>query len=197
MPTPSTSDLPKPRDWDEFEDIVWDIFMRKWNDPKAKRYGRSGQRQHGVDIYGQPEDLSGAYVGVQCKRYAKGKFKIETLNAEIEKAEEFEQPLAEFIIATTDKRDVGLQDEVTRINKHRKQARDFSIDIMFWEDLVHEITKPDNVDLLKHHFRSWYDVFREQDSQRLSEDQTNVTQIINGDGNIFSGTGVVSVNKES
>ncbi len=29
MPIPATSDLPKPKSWDEFEDIVWEIYTRK------------------------------------------------------------------------------------------------------------------------------------------------------------------------
>ncbi len=67
------SSLPKPKDWYEFEDMVWDICIRKWNDPKAKRYGRSGQRKHGIDIYGQPEYLGRVYAGVKCKWFATGK----------------------------------------------------------------------------------------------------------------------------
>jgi hypothetical protein len=35
MATPSTSDLPKPRPWDGFEDIVWDVYTRKWNELDA------------------------------------------------------------------------------------------------------------------------------------------------------------------
>jgi hypothetical protein len=35
MPTPPTSELPKPRSWDGFADIVWDIYGCKWKDPDA------------------------------------------------------------------------------------------------------------------------------------------------------------------
>jgi len=54
MPTIPQSELPRPKSWDEFEEIVWDIYQRLWKDPHAQRYGRSGQAQQGVDIYGQP-----------------------------------------------------------------------------------------------------------------------------------------------
>ena len=91
MPTPATSELPKPLSWDEFEDIVWDIYKRKWNDPDAQRYGRTGQAQQGVDVYGRPSGLGGAYVGVQCKRYEN--LKLKTVEDEIEKAEQFERYL--------------------------------------------------------------------------------------------------------
>ena len=46
-----------------FEDIVWDIYTRKWNDPDAQRYGRTGQPQQGVDVYGRPAELDGRYAG--------------------------------------------------------------------------------------------------------------------------------------
>jgi len=69
MPTPTTWVYPKPKDWDEFENLVWDLFRRRWQDPDAQRYGRSGQEQHSVDVYGCPRDMGGAFVGVQCKRY--------------------------------------------------------------------------------------------------------------------------------
>jgi|GEM_PF-3695153 len=65
MPTPSTSDLPTPKSWDEFEDITWEIYKRKWDDNHAQKYGRNGQPQNGIDIYGQ-EKSSDKYIGVQC-----------------------------------------------------------------------------------------------------------------------------------
>ena len=41
--------FPKPRDWNAFEDIVCDVLARKYQNLNLQRYGRSGQRQHGVD----------------------------------------------------------------------------------------------------------------------------------------------------
>ena len=51
MPTPSTANLPIPKDWDEFENLCADLFSKEWGDRNATRNGRQGQRQHGVDIY--------------------------------------------------------------------------------------------------------------------------------------------------
>jgi hypothetical protein len=50
MPTIATSQLPIPKDWNEFEDICADLFSLIWNDHNTVRYGRAGQRQNGVDI---------------------------------------------------------------------------------------------------------------------------------------------------
>ena len=100
MPTPSTTDLPRPKSWDEFEDIVWDLYSRQWPQSHVVRNGRAGQRQHGVDIYGQPTYLYGEYIGIQCKRYADGKITRRKLEAEITEAEKFHPLLSEYVIAT-------------------------------------------------------------------------------------------------
>src|SRR5436305_13688748 len=65
MPTPATSNLPIPKDWNEFEEICADLFSKEWGDRNATRNGRQGQRHNGVDIYGSPS--TGGLAGVQCK----------------------------------------------------------------------------------------------------------------------------------
>jgi len=42
-----------PPSWDKFEEISADLFSRIWKDNQLVCYGRAGQRQHGVDIYGK------------------------------------------------------------------------------------------------------------------------------------------------
>lgn len=61
-------EIPKPRDWQAFQRNCVLLFRAEWNDPLAQEYGRSGQKQRGIDILGQRE-LSGAlrHVGVQCR----------------------------------------------------------------------------------------------------------------------------------
>ena len=116
MPHIPQGELPVPNSSDEFEDIVWDVYSRRWKDPSAKRYGSSGQAQQGVDIYGRPAGLAGKYVGVQCKRYRDGKLTRAKVEEEIAKAEEFSPTLAEYIIATTEHRDAKLQEAVREID---------------------------------------------------------------------------------
>ena len=48
MPTPATSNLPIPKDWNEFEEICADLFSNEWGDRNATRNGRQGQRQEGA-----------------------------------------------------------------------------------------------------------------------------------------------------
>src|SRR3989337_2452037 len=148
MPIPSTSEFPIPKSWDEFEDIVWEVFRRLWGDPAAKRYGRSGQAQQGVDSYGRDKARDNALVGVQCKRYATGQFTRQVLEGEIAKAEAFQPPLDRYIIATTDKRDAPLQEAVRLINQERGAAGKFTVDIWVLEGGCSALAGPANAGLL-------------------------------------------------
>lgn len=147
MPTPSTSELPIPKSWDEFEDIVSDIYRELWADPYIQRIGRSGQPQNGVDILGKPQHLNGSCSGIQCKRSPS--VDISTVQAEVQKAQGFEPPLEEFLIATTAKRDARLQEQI------RKEGPKwpFRVEIIFWEDISLAISGYQN--LLQKHFPGW------------------------------------------
>lgn len=156
VPSPATSVLPSPKSWDEFEDIVSDIYARRWRDLHAVRNGRGGQRQHGVDIYGQPEHLGGRYAGVQCKRFEDGRLTKKKLLAEIAAAERFSPPLAEYTVATTERRDAALQQAAREINEQRARDGAFPVHIASWEDLCGTLVDPNNRDLFaKHYLDSW------------------------------------------
>jgi tetratricopeptide (TPR) repeat protein len=161
MPNIAQTELYPPKSWDEFEDVVWDLYSRVWGDPKAERYGRTGQAQQGVDIYGRPSDLGGRYVGVQCKRYAEGRLTQTVVEKEIAKAEGFEPPLAEYIIATTEHRDAVLQAAVRKIDEARRAAGKFAVRIVFWEDLCSLLAHPDNRDILQKHYAEWLEIARQ------------------------------------
>ena len=45
---------PPPADWQKFELITSELFSAEWQ-CRAERYGRQGQPQRGVDVYGQPD----------------------------------------------------------------------------------------------------------------------------------------------
>jgi hypothetical protein len=173
MPTPSTSDLPKPKSWDEFEDITWEIYKRKWHDNHAEKYGRSGQAQNGIDIYGQ-ENSSGNYIGVQCKRYKDNKLNKEIINEEIVKAEGFSSPLNEYIIATTESRDTKLQDFVWSLNEERRLENKFLVYIVFWEDICNDLADPNNRDLLKKYYSEWEQIFSNQEKSISSEQVASI-----------------------
>lgn len=97
MPTIASSELPVPKSWDEFEDICADLFGLIWNDPNVVRYGRMGQRQHGVDIRGQLP--GGGIAGVQCKRkrqWPVSELTTNDIDDEVSEALSFEPSLSKF-----------------------------------------------------------------------------------------------------
>jgi hypothetical protein len=152
MPTIAASELSPPKSWDEFEDIVWNLYLSLWKDPYAQRHGRSGQAQHGVDIHGQPQWLGGGYAGIQCKRYKRGTLTEQDIELEVTKAEGFEPELSEYTIATTDRRDAGLQKFVRRLNKQRCAQGRFEVHLAFWEDICSLLTDPSNRGLLRKYY---------------------------------------------
>ena len=102
MPTPATSKWPYPKHEDEWEDMALDALRIRWRDPDTRRNGRRGQRQHGVDIYGQPPGLDG-YAGGQCKNVAAPTFAM--VQAEVAEAEKFRPPLKKFYFVAAAPRD--------------------------------------------------------------------------------------------
>jgi len=150
MPSPTTTHLPPPKSWDEFEDICADVLKCIWEDPYVVRNGRSGQRQQGVDCFGMPKHLRGPsgkkYAGAQCKQT--DALTLDVLQQEVEKAREFTPSLTEYLIMTTAVRNARLQESV--------RIQDWPFDrvhIMYWCDISLELSGHDN--LLQKHFPGW------------------------------------------
>lgn len=119
-----------------FEMLVRDLCAAEWGDPNTKRYGRSGQKQHGVDCYGRLPDPAGGWAAAQCKAHQSGKrLTVNEVKDEIEKTRGFELPLSRYVVATTAPRDGALQIEVDRISEKTQQDRGFSVAVWFWEDI--------------------------------------------------------------
>jgi hypothetical protein len=141
MPTIASSALPVPNSWDEFEDICADLFGRIWNDHNVVRYGRMGQRQHGVDIRGQLP--AGGSAGVQCKkkrRWPVAQLTTKDIDDEVAEALKFEPPLSEFTIATTAPNDAKLQAHVDAITERHKAQGLFTVHLLGWSELWRRIT---------------------------------------------------------
>ncbi|MGF6232365.1 tetratricopeptide (TPR) repeat protein [Inquilinus ginsengisoli] len=151
MANAATVHLPPPKDWDAFEDMCADTFQNLWGDHNATRYGRQGQRQNGVDIYGSL--AGGGVAGVQCKgrrSWPPPKLTIEGLNVEVEKAKGFEPKLAEFTVATINADDAKLQDRARELTvEHQKQGL-FRVHVIGWGELTRKLTQFPN--LLEKHY---------------------------------------------
>lgn len=139
MPTASTAQLHPPSSWDEFEDICADLFALEWKYPQITRYGRRGQRQNGVDIYGQ---LNGQAAGVQCKGkrvWPPTKLTATEIDKEVRKARKFRPKLATLVFATIAEDDVAIQDHVNAISKQHRKKGLFGVHAYGWGELERRI----------------------------------------------------------
>ena len=137
----SNFQIPPPANWQDFESLCCDLWKEIWKDPNAQKNGRQGQPQHGVDVWGMPNQ-GNYYAGVQCKgkdNYADKSLTEGEVLAEVEKAKSFKPPLSEFTIATSGKRDVDIQELVRTITEKHRQESLFSVHVWSWQDIVGEV----------------------------------------------------------
>lgn len=125
--------------WEEFELLCFRLWRSIWNDPNAHQYGRRGQAQHGVDVYGHsPFDES--MIGIQCKGkngdYGQ-QLTVKEIDEECVKAAKFTPKLGTFIMATTSPRDTELQDHCNQLNEDK--TYNFKVDTWSWDDIKEEI----------------------------------------------------------
>lgn len=142
MPTLSSLNIPTPKNWDEFEDICLSSFKLRWTSPNLTKYGRQGQAQNGIDIYG--EDNLGRFVGIQCKNYEL-ELTTKVVEEEIEKAEKFKPEVKAFFIATTAPSDTKIQSAIRLISGKRVAADKFPVGIFFWNDIIQELANNEAV----------------------------------------------------
>jgi len=132
-----------PQNWQEFEKFLKGLVDVIWKQEGWQIYGRPGQSQSGIDLYGYDE--KGKFTGIQCKKKnqtdSEGKLLANSLltkqliEQEISLAERIDNPkLERLIFATTSSRDANIQDIIRSINTDRKKNGKFVVDIWFWED---------------------------------------------------------------
>ncbi|MCB0034867.1 MAG: hypothetical protein KDE51_12630, partial [Anaerolineales bacterium] len=127
-------ELRRPKDDSLFEQLTRDLFASHWNDPNTQINGRSGQKQDGVDVYGQPNQ-SDLWFGIQCKLREYGGLSKSDIEHEIQMARSFRHKLNTFIIATTLPRDNSLQNIVEELDREEREQGGFKVQIRFWEDI--------------------------------------------------------------
>lgn len=168
-------DLPPPRDWQDFEDLCLDLFRALWNAPGAMQHGRSGQPQAGVDVFGLPSG-SAEWFGVQCKKKLGREVTERELRDEVEKATGFNPKLARFVLATTTRCDVSIQ----QVARTLTEEVGFEVLVYDWDHLSRDIQRfpdvlethypnlvaADPADLRSHYLRQ---LFEELDVVQVSK----------------------------
>jgi len=143
--------FPKLEDEKEFEKLVRDLFKRKTKNPNFQIYGRKGQDQYGIDCFGY-DYTNKEFVVVQCKNYTKENYS--DLQEKIKGAYNlFNKGLFNKGKSPYFKK-LPFYDEVnkfyyaTSANKHNTlqdfqviNSQSIPLEIMFWEDIVDELSK--------------------------------------------------------
>ena len=126
------SQIPPPEGSRALEQLCLALFQQIWRDPYARRVGRGGQRQKGVDIVssGPP------WRGVQCKKRSGSSRRSSGLLKEIDGiiklAEAFEPPLAQLIITTTLEKDARSEAKIAALSAARAAAGKFDVVLLSW-----------------------------------------------------------------
>jgi tetratricopeptide (TPR) repeat protein len=132
----SSISLPKPKNWQDFETHTRVLFACVLNDPNTQQNGRSGQKQHGVDVYGYRDRRVDCLVGVQCKKKFEAQVTEEELRAEVGKAKNFKPPISEFMLVTTAPRDQKIQEAARNITAElAKTDHPIRVSVWGWEDV--------------------------------------------------------------
>ncbi|MEP6935861.1 MAG: hypothetical protein ABI988_18300 [Nitrospirota bacterium] len=147
----AAKNLPPPSSDEAFEELCLDVWKRLLNDPSAQRYGRPGQKQHGVDIIGRRRG-SLDWIGVQCKLRRMGNVSHQDIGKDIDAALRMNPRLADFVIATTGRRDTSLQDFARQRTEEHLGRGLFSVRPFFWDDFEEFLQDEPNFDILARHY---------------------------------------------
>lgn len=135
------ADYAPPRSWEQFEELCADVFQSAWRDPALVRYGRAGQRQHGIDIVAR----NGAVypIGLQCKKrkiWPVSKLTTAEIDSEVAEALNFRPPLKAFFVLTTAPDDANLLNHVRKINERHQKDHLFEVVLLGWNEIVRRAT---------------------------------------------------------
>jgi hypothetical protein len=144
LPTVSQFFQP-PQYWQQFEDLAKRLLGEVYDIPDAQQFGRPGQAQDGVDVFGRSKRRG--MIGIQCKRLSDldengaplpgGPVTRKLLRSEAEKSLRFRPKLSIWILATTARRDTAVQGWVNEVNEEWDTAgRDRRAMVWSWDDIV-------------------------------------------------------------
>jgi len=127
---PSSTELSKPSNENDFERLCLALYSRVWRDPYLMRVGRRGQKQRGVDLIGTRE---GRPAGIQCKCYHATTLSLAVIKDDIKKADDAGLNIDHLLFATTANNDANLVFQVKELSDRRKEESRFTVSVDFWD----------------------------------------------------------------
>lgn len=143
--------LPKLANDNDFEDLVRDVYIKEFRNPNLQRYGRSGQKQDGIDIIGIAgiNYQSGKPTVIQCKNHVNG-ISDTSLISEIEtELEKFDKSIFkndDYLFVTSADNSKPVIDHCAKITGERIEQGKPGVQIHFWDFVADKALK--NRDIL-------------------------------------------------
>lgn len=131
--------------WQQFEELAAGLLREVYDVPNAQQYGRPGQAQNGIDVFGRSRRFG--MIGIQCKRLSDldengnplpgGPISQRFLRDAAEESLSFPHSLSFWILATTAKRDTKVQGFTEELNEDwKRKGLDRIAMVWSWDDCV-------------------------------------------------------------
>ena len=128
-------EVPKPKNWQDFQRACVVLYKAELNDPHAMEYGRGGQNQRGIDILARRDAKADHFVGIQCRRVVKPLTKAK-IAEDCRAALSIQAGIKEIIFATTAPDDWRATDDTVAVEKElRAEGHDVTVAYYGWEAL--------------------------------------------------------------
>ena len=130
-----------PRDWQVFQNLIFDLSKIKFIENSVIEYGRLGQRQNGVDVFAK--DRFEKCIGLQCKETKGDNLPQSDIEDECAKVIKFVPKIDCLIFCTTLRSDTDIQDTINHLNESKKYP--FTLQVWFWDEINLELNKFSNL----------------------------------------------------
>lgn len=129
--------IARPRHWQEFEEFCLAVFSEVWKDALAQKNGRTGQPQHGVDVWG---GVDGNRQVSGCSAQRQGR--VAELIIEIGKADKVEPALEHSVLAATAPAEGEIERIAREVSVSRESQGRFTVQVMGWSDIPLQRRQP-------------------------------------------------------
>lgn len=142
--------IAQPTVWQAFEQgssILWRKILK---DDSLHRFGRNGQAQHGMDMFGYRDGDTGKIVGVQCKCKGVGEQATEKeFRTDLDKALAYSPKLTEYFFTTTAADDAPLATFAAKLTEEQRlKGRNIIVRFWGWGTLEQRISEHPDVALV-------------------------------------------------
>lgn len=153
--------LPKLANDNDFENLVRDVYIQEFKNPNLQRYGRSGQKQNGIDIVGIAgiNHQTGKPTVIQCKNHVNGisnAVLMSEIESELEKFDTSTFKDSEYLFVTSADNSKPVIDHCAELTMTRKGLGKPSILVQFWDFVADKAIK--NREILHNYYSGQFPI---------------------------------------